>query len=108
MLWAHDEHELERAYRVRITRAAQTDDTLRQLVDHTRQTVTLQQREAKAVPLIPVTVDHPGFTSVPDGARYPHTIQLVTDSLLPADTDEALQDSAQELFTDLTNQFGLD
>ncbi|MEU3639906.1 hypothetical protein AB0H23_27280 [Streptomyces albogriseolus] len=32
----------------------------------------------KAVPLIPVTVDHPGFTSVPDGARYPHTIQPVT------------------------------
>lgn len=74
----------------------------------THGTVTLQQREAKAVPLIPVTVDHPGFTSVPDGARYPHTIQLVTASLLPADTDEALQDSAQELFTDLTNQFGLD
>lgn len=62
----------------------------------------------KAVPLIPVTVDHPGFTSVPDGARYPHTIQPVTASLLPADTDEALQNSAQELFTDLTNQFGLD
>ncbi|MFI9729522.1 hypothetical protein [Streptomyces sp. NPDC052092] len=60
------------------------------------------------MPLIPVTVDHPGFASVPDGARYPHTIQLVTASLLPADTDEALQDSAQELFTDLTNQFGLD
>lgn len=62
----------------------------------------------KAVPLIPVTVDGPGFTSVPDGARYPHTIQPVTASLLPTDTDEALQDSAQELFTDLTNQFGLD
>lgn len=258
------EHQLERAYRDRFTRAAQTDDTLRQLVDHTRQTVTQQQREAsawfiavarperplprsatrttrdsarfvtaqahdratqqpdsrlnpaalasltivsnprpglrrwvlstlglragretyaelhddgtvvlaanltfrtardhfrdddhlpaglfvhqdtldacchdlciltsqlarhlrldsslllhatvttglhKAVPLIPVTVDHPGFTSVPDGARYPHTIQPVTASLLPTDTDEALQGSAQELFTDLTNQFGLD
>ncbi|WP_440581267.1 AlbA family DNA-binding domain-containing protein [Streptomyces sp. PT19] len=258
------EHQLERAYRDRFTRAAQTDDTLRQLVDHTRQTVTQQQREAsawfiavarperplprsatrttrdsarfvtaqahdraaqqpdsrlnpaalaslsivsnprpglrrwvlstlglragreayaelhddgtvvlaanltfrtsrdhfrdddhlpagffvhqdtldaccrdlciltsqltrhlrldsslllhatvttglhKAVPLIPVTVDGPGFTSVPDGARYPHTIQPVTASLLPTDTDEALQDSAQELFTDLTNQFGLD
>ncbi|MEU6338902.1 hypothetical protein ABZ839_31585 [Streptomyces cellulosae] len=62
----------------------------------------------KAVPLIPATVDHPGFTSVPDGARYPHTIQPVTASLLPTDTDEALQGSAQELFTDLTNQFGLD
>ncbi|MEW2570160.1 ATP-binding protein [Streptomyces sp. NPDC047070] len=257
------EHQLERAYRDRFTRAAQTDDTLRQLLDHTRQTVTLQQREAsawfiaaarpehplpraaarithpgarlvvteardriaqqpgsghnpgpleslgivsdprpglrrwvfstlqlgagretyaelhhdgtlvlaanltfrtsrdrlraddlpygllvhqdtldaccrdlclltsqlarhlsldsslllhatvttgsqKAVPLIPVVLDHPGFTSVPDRARYPHTIQLVTAGLLPADTDEALQDSAQELFTDLTNQFGLD
>ncbi|MFG3007408.1 AlbA family DNA-binding domain-containing protein [Streptomyces calvus] len=62
----------------------------------------------KTVPLIPVTADHPGFTSVPDGARYPHTIQPVTASLLPTDTDEALQDTAQELFTDLTNQFGLD
>ncbi|MGW5091495.1 AlbA family DNA-binding domain-containing protein [Streptomyces coelicoflavus] len=30
------EHQLERAYRDRFTRAAQTDDTLRQLVDHTR------------------------------------------------------------------------
>ncbi|MFI9729521.1 hypothetical protein [Streptomyces sp. NPDC052092] len=39
---SHDEHQLERAYRDRFTRAAQTDDTLRQLVDHTRQTVTLQ------------------------------------------------------------------
>jgi hypothetical protein len=62
----------------------------------------------KAVPLIPVVMDHPGFTSVPDGARYPHAVQPVTASLLPADEDETLKESAQELFTDLTNQFGLD
>ncbi|MET8816453.1 ATP-binding protein [Streptomyces sp. NPDC004549] len=62
----------------------------------------------KAVPLIPVVVDHPGFTSVPNDARYPHTVQPVTASLLPADEDETLKESAQGLFTDLTNQFGLD
>ncbi|XKK60591.1 hypothetical protein HFP71_33170 [Streptomyces sp. ARC32] len=62
----------------------------------------------RPVSMFPVVVDHPGFTSVPDGARYPHTVQPVTTSLLPADTDEALQNSAQELFTDPTNQFGLE
>ncbi|MFD4413492.1 helix-turn-helix domain-containing protein [Streptomyces sp. NPDC058476] len=69
---------------------------------------TVTTGSQKAVPLIPVVLDHPGFTSVPDRARYPHTVQPVTASLLPAAEDEMLKESAQELFTDLTNQFGLD
>ncbi|MGY0055009.1 nSTAND1 domain-containing NTPase [Streptomyces sp. LZ34] len=63
---------------------------------------------SKNVPLIPVVVDFPGFTDVPDHARHPHKIQPVTTTLLPADGDQALKESAQELFTDLMNQFGLD
>lgn len=62
----------------------------------------------KTVPLIPVVMDPYGFTDIPDHARHPHTIQPVTATLLPADADQALKDSAQELFTDLMNQFGLD
>ncbi|MEU9671088.1 ATP-binding protein [Streptomyces bobili] len=60
------------------------------------------------VPLIPVVVDGFGFTDVPDHARRPHRTQPVTTTLLPADGDQALTESAQELFTDLMNQFGLD
>ncbi|ATW46663.1 hypothetical protein [Streptomyces peucetius] len=63
---------------------------------------------SKTVPLIPVVVDPFGFTDIPDYARHPHTIQPVTATLLPVDSDQALKDSAQELFTDLMNQFGLD
>ncbi|MFE9976607.1 hypothetical protein ACFYRD_39410 [Streptomyces hirsutus] len=63
---------------------------------------------SKNVPLIPVVVGFPGFTDVPDHARHPHKIQPVTTTLLPADSDQALKESAKELFTDLMNQFGPD
>ncbi|MFF0386941.1 helix-turn-helix domain-containing protein [Streptomyces sp. NPDC004286] len=69
-------------------------------------TVTTEAHTAAR--LIPVAMDHPGFNYVPDGARYPHAIQPVTTSLLPADGDDIQNEGAQELFTDLTNQFGLD
>ncbi|MGW1365003.1 hypothetical protein ACWCQP_47385 [Streptomyces chartreusis] len=48
----------------------------------------------KPVALIPVVMDHPGFASVPDGARYPHAVQPVTASLLPAEEDETLKERA--------------
>ncbi|RMB83724.1 helix-turn-helix domain-containing protein [Streptomyces shenzhenensis] len=63
---------------------------------------------SKNVSLVPVVMDHPGFPSVPDDAWHPHAVQPVTTGLLPADGDEALKENAQELFTDLMNQFGLD
>jgi hypothetical protein len=53
-------------------------------------------------------MDHPGFPYIPDGAWHPHAVQPVTADFLPADGDEALKESAQELFTGLMNQFGLD
>lgn len=59
-------------------------------------------------PLLPVVQDFPGFTDIPDHARRPHKVQPVTTTFLSADGDEALKESAQELFTDLMNQFGLD
>jgi hypothetical protein len=63
---------------------------------------------APGMPLIPVVVDSLGFTEVPGHAHRPHTIQPVTTTVLPTAADQALQESAQELFTDLMNQFGLD
>ncbi len=58
--------------------------------------------------LIPVTTAFGGFTDVPDHARHPLRIQPVTATLTPLDEVEALQETAQNLFTDVMNQFGLD
>ncbi|MEU3297907.1 ATP-binding protein [Streptomyces longwoodensis] len=57
------------------------------------------------VPVIPV---FGGFTDVPDHARHPRRIQPVTGTLTPLDEAEVLAQTAQELFTDVMNQFGLD
>ncbi|MFJ9743424.1 hypothetical protein [Streptomyces sp. NPDC101166] len=44
-----------------------------------------------------------------DGGRLPPgTIQPVTATLTPLDEAEALAETAQEMFTDVMNQFGLD
>ncbi|MFE4960748.1 helix-turn-helix domain-containing protein [Streptomyces sp. NPDC056653] len=64
---------------------------------------------APSMPLAPVVSEYGGaFTSVPDYARHPHRIQPVTTTLTPVDGDEVLGEAAQELFTDLMTQFGLD
>ncbi|NEB96237.1 hypothetical protein [Streptomyces bauhiniae] len=42
------EHQLERAYGDRATRAAHSNEALQQLLDHVRQTVTLRHRESSA------------------------------------------------------------
>ncbi|MBG7696624.1 hypothetical protein HCJ76_00540 [Streptomyces sp. MC1] len=55
--------------------------------------------------LAPVVTGFGGFTDVPDHARR---IQPVTATLTPLDEAEALHESAQELFTDVITQFGLD
>ena len=47
------------------------------------------------------------FRSVPDRARRPRRIQTVTALVSPADEDDLLRASAQELLTDLMNQFGI-
>ncbi|MER6526385.1 hypothetical protein [Streptomyces sp. NPDC001508] len=48
----------------------------------------------KNVPLIPVVVDFPCLADGPDHARRPHKIQPVTTTVLPADEDQALKESA--------------
>jgi hypothetical protein len=58
--------------------------------------------------LVPVVTGFGGFTDVPGHARHPRRIQSVTATLTPLDETEALKETAQELFTDVMNQFGLD
>ncbi|MFE3906320.1 helix-turn-helix domain-containing protein [Streptomyces sp. NPDC059153] len=61
-----------------------------------------------SAPLAPVVSEHGGaFMSMPAYARRPHRIQPVTSTLSPHGGDTALHEAAQELFTDLTTQFGL-
>ncbi|WP_445283699.1 hypothetical protein [Streptomyces sp. DSM 118148] len=57
--------------------------------------------------LVPVVTGFGGFTDVPGHARHPRRIQPVTATLTPVDEAEALAETAQELFTDVMNQFGL-
>ncbi|WP_161194978.1 ATP-binding protein [Streptomyces sp. SID8367] len=59
-------------------------------------------------PLIPI-VTHGGgdFRDIADRARHPRRIQTVTTQVNPADDDEQLRAGAQELLTDLSNQFGI-
>ncbi|MCX4791821.1 hypothetical protein OG369_38845 [Streptomyces sp. NBC_01221] len=62
-----------------------------------------------SAPLTPVVSELGGaFMSVPDHARRPHRIQPDTTSLSPPGGHTALHEAAQDLFTDLMNQFGLD
>ncbi|GHA71903.1 hypothetical protein GCM10010372_83540 [Streptomyces tauricus] len=71
---------------------------------HVRAAIT----SAEPTPLTPVVTEHGGaFRDIPDRARRPRRIQTVTTSVNPADEDDLLQESAQELFTDLMHQFGL-
>ncbi|MEW2621295.1 hypothetical protein [Streptomyces sp. NPDC048106] len=58
--------------------------------------------------LVPVVTGFGDFTNVPDHARHPRRIQPVTATLTPLDEGGALEETAQELFTDVMNQFGLD
>ncbi|MEU5709874.1 hypothetical protein [Streptomyces flaveolus] len=58
--------------------------------------------------LVPVVTGFGGFSDVPGHARHPRRIQAVTATLTPLDDAEALRETAQELFTDVMNQFGLD
>ncbi|MEV0695488.1 ATP-binding protein [Streptomyces sp. NPDC050388] len=71
-------------------------------------TLTAVAPSPAAPALVPVaTYDH-AFTQTPDHARRLRRIRPATGTLTPADDAEALQENAQELFTDLMNQFGLD
>ncbi|MCX4538976.1 ATP-binding protein (plasmid) [Streptomyces sp. NBC_00841] len=63
---------------------------------------------APAASLAAVVSEYGGFMSIPDYARRPHRIQPVAATLTPVGKDEALGEAAQELFTDLMTQFGLD
>ncbi|OEJ22160.1 hypothetical protein AR457_40515 [Streptomyces agglomeratus] len=58
--------------------------------------------------LAPVVTEYGGFTDIPAYARRPRRIQPVASTLNPTDEDEGLRETAQELFTDLMTQFGLD
>lgn len=58
--------------------------------------------------LVPVVTGFGGFTDVPGHIRHPRRIQPVTATLTPLDEGEVLHETAQELFTDVMNQFGLD
>jgi hypothetical protein len=89
----------ELARRLRVDSALQLTATL---------TVVTPSPTTRAPALIPVVTGFGGFTDVPNHARHPHRIQPVTATLTPLDEDEALQETAQELFTDVMNQFGLD
>ncbi|WP_369032766.1 AlbA family DNA-binding domain-containing protein [Streptomyces adonidis] len=63
---------------------------------------------ADPVPLTPVVTEHGGaFRVIPDRARRPRRIQTVTALVNPADEDDLLRESAQELLTDLMHQFGI-
>ncbi|MFJ3106512.1 helix-turn-helix domain-containing protein [Streptomyces sp. NPDC086835] len=58
--------------------------------------------------LAPVVIEYGGFTDIPAYARRPHLIQPVVGTLIPTGGDDALRETAQDLFTDLMTQFGLD
>ncbi|WP_051816381.1 hypothetical protein [Streptomyces sp. NRRL WC-3744] len=58
--------------------------------------------------LVPVVTGFGGFTDVPGHTRHPRRIQPVTATLTPLEENEALHETAQELFTDAMNKFGLD
>ncbi|WP_217130800.1 hypothetical protein [Streptomyces sp. AC558_RSS880] len=62
---------------------------------------TITATASKSTPLVPVVMHHPGFPDIPADARRPHTIQ-------PTGGDHTLQESTQEAFADLMNQFGLE
>ncbi|MGW1364998.1 AlbA family DNA-binding domain-containing protein [Streptomyces chartreusis] len=62
---------------------------------------------AEPEPLTPIATEHGAFQHIPDRARRPRRIQTVTALVSPADEDELLRENAQELFTDLMNQFGI-
>ncbi|MFI2764754.1 helix-turn-helix domain-containing protein [Streptomyces echinatus] len=89
----------ELAHRLRVDSALQLTATL---------AAVTSSPTTPAPALVPVTTDSAGFTDVPDHARRPRRIQPVTATLTPLDEAEALQETAQELFTDVMNQFGLD
>lgn len=55
-------------------------------------------------PLASVVSEHVGAFTY---SRRPHRIQDFTSALSPHGGDTALHEAAQELFTDLTTQFGL-
>jgi hypothetical protein len=58
-------------------------------------------------PLVPIVTEYGGFRRVPDHARRPRRIQPVAATVTPAADEDLLRTSAQEVFTDLMNQFGL-
>lgn len=62
---------------------------------------------AEPVPMAPVITEYGGFRAVPDQARRPRRIQPVTALVSPADEDDLLRETAQEMFTDLMHQFGI-
>ncbi|MGW2790684.1 AlbA family DNA-binding domain-containing protein [Streptomyces sp. NPDC001251] len=71
-------------------------------------TATLRTPGVPPSPMIPVVSQFNGaFTDVPSYATRPRRIQPATTLLPPAGTDESNSRAVQELFTDLTNQFGL-
>jgi hypothetical protein len=89
----------ELARRLRVDSALQLTATL---------TVVTPSPATPASAMVPVITGFGGFTDVPGHARHPRRIQPVTATLTPLDEAEALQETAQELFTDVMNQFGLD
>ncbi|NEA66774.1 hypothetical protein [Streptomyces sp. SID12488] len=71
---------------------------------HVRAAITT----AEPVPLTAIVTTHGGaFREIPDRARRPRRIQTVTALVNPADEDDLLRASAQELLTDLMHQFGI-
>ncbi|MFJ5157063.1 hypothetical protein ACIQCF_37130 [Streptomyces sp. NPDC088353] len=62
---------------------------------------------AEPTPLTPLVTDYGGLRSVPDHARRPRRIQPVTALVHPADEDDLLGLSAQEILTDLVSRFGI-
>jgi len=89
----------ELAHRLRVDSALQLTATL---------TAVTPSPTTPPPALVPVVTDFGGFTDVPNHARHPRRIQPVAATLTPFDKAEALHETAQELFTDVMNQFGLD
>ncbi|AIR96037.1 hypothetical protein [Streptomyces glaucescens] len=89
----------ELARRLRIDSALQLTTTL---------TAVTPSSTTPPPALVPVVTGFGGFTDAPNHARHPRRIQPVTAVLTPLDEAEALAETAQELFTDVMNQFGLD
>jgi hypothetical protein len=69
--------------------------------------VTATITTGEPTPMAPVVTEYGAFRTIPDHARRPRRIQSVTTLITPADEDDHLRASAQEILTDLMHQFGI-